>query len=80
MLHMTGPQNIIITHGSQQGLDLISKLYLEKGRVVFTETPSYLGAIQAFRLFQVDILPIASDEDGIQPESLLKAVKNRDPA
>jgi 2-aminoadipate transaminase len=76
----TGPQNIIITHGSQQGLDLISKLYLEKGRVVFTETPSYLGAIQAFRLFQVDILPIASDEDGIQPEGLLKAIKKQRPA
>jgi len=76
----TGPQNIIITHGSQQGLDLISKLYLEKGRVVFTETPSYLGAIQSFRLFQVDILPIASDEDGIQPEALLKAVKKQRPS
>ena len=76
----TGPQNIIITHGSQQGLDLISKLYLEKGRVVFTETPSYLGALQAFQLFQVDILPIASDADGIQPESLLKALKKQRPA
>jgi 2-aminoadipate transaminase len=75
----TGPQNIIITHGSQQGLDLISKLYLEKGRFVFTETPSYLGALQAFRLFEVDILPIASDEDGIQPQSLLKALKKQRP-
>jgi len=75
----TRPQNIIITHGSQQGLDLISKLYLEKGRVVFTETPSYLGALQAFQLFQVAILPIASDEDGIQPESLLKALKKQRP-
>lgn len=84
MLHTdtshTGPQNIIITHGSQQGLDLISKLYLEKGRVVFTETPSYLGALQAFQLFQADILPVASDEDGIQPESLLKALNNQRPA
>ena len=75
----TGPQNIIITHGSQQGLDLISKLYLEKGRVVFTETPSYLGALQAFQLFEVDILPIASDEDGIQPQSLLKALQKKRP-
>jgi len=75
-----GPKNIIITHGSQQGLDLISKLYLEKGRVVFTETPSYLGAIQAFRLFQADILPIASDGDGIQPVGLLRAVKKQRPA
>jgi DNA-binding transcriptional MocR family regulator len=75
----TGPQNIIITHGSQQGLDLISKLYLEKGRVVFTETPSYLGALQAFQLFQVAILPVASDEDGIRPEGLLKALKKQRP-
>ena len=40
-------RNIIITQGSQQGLDLISKLYLEKGRTVFTENSSYLGALRA---------------------------------
>ena len=75
-----GPLNIIITQGSQQGLDLLSKLYLEKGRAVFTENPSYLGALQAFQLFQADILPIASDGDGIRPDGLLNALRKQRPA
>jgi 2-aminoadipate transaminase len=74
------PHNIIITQGSQQGLDLLSKLFLEKGRLVFTENPSYLGALQAFQLFQADILPIPSDEDGIRPEGLLSALRKQRPA
>jgi len=73
-------RNIIITQGSQQGLDLISKLFLEKGRVVFTENPSYLGALQAFHLFQADIVPIVSDGDGIRPDRLLKALREQRPA
>ncbi|MDH4231898.1 MAG: PLP-dependent aminotransferase family protein [Nitrospirota bacterium] len=77
---LIGPSHVIITQGSQQGLDLLSKLFLEKGRSVFTENPSYLGALQAFQLFQADILPIASDRDGIQPESLRRALKVRRPA
>jgi 2-aminoadipate transaminase len=72
--------NLIITQGSQQGLDLLSKLYLEKGRVVFTENPSYLGALQAFQLFQADILPIASDEDGLRPDSLIEALRKQRPS
>src|SRR5512143_3929354 len=50
--------HVIITQGSQQGLELIGKLYLDKGSVVFTETPSYLGALQAFRLFQAEVEPV----------------------
>jgi 2-aminoadipate transaminase len=75
-----GARNIIITQGSQQGLDLLWKLYLEKGRAVFTETPSYLGALQSFQLSRADIMPIASDEEGIRPESLLKACRQHRPA
>lgn len=75
-----GTRNIIITHGSQQGLDLVSKLYIDKGTPVFTETPSYLGALQAFRLFQANISAIPSDEDGIRTEDLLKAIRPGKPA
>lgn len=75
-----GPGNIIITQGSQQGLDLVSKLYIDKGTDVFTETPSYLGALQAFRLFQANITAIPSDEEGIRADDLLRALTKRRPA
>jgi len=74
------PQNIIITQGSQQGLDLISKLYIDKGTEVLTETPSYLGALQAFRLFQARVTAIPSDKDGIRTDQLSKALDQRSPA
>jgi 2-aminoadipate transaminase len=76
---LTG-NHLIITQGSQQGLELIGKLYLDKGSVVFTETPSYLGALQAFRLFQAEIAPIATDDQGILPSALRGALKKRRPA
>ncbi|MBI5205657.1 MAG: PLP-dependent aminotransferase family protein [Nitrospirae bacterium] len=72
-------ENIIITQGSQQGLDLISKLFLDKGDTVFTETPSYLGALQSFQLFQANIFAIPSDEKGIQTEELGKKLKTHRP-
>ncbi len=72
--------HLIITQGSQQGLELIAKLYLDKGSVVYTETPSYLGALQAFRLFQTHIEAIATDDQGILPAALREAIKKRRPA
>ncbi len=70
----------IITQGSQQALELLSKLYLDKDRVVFTENPSYLGALQAFRLFEARITAIPSDEEGIRTDALREALKQEKPA
>ena len=67
--------NVIITQGSQQGLELLSKLFLDKGTVVFTENPSYLGALQAFRLFQASVTAIPSDEEGIRTDALEQALQ-----
>jgi 2-aminoadipate transaminase len=75
-----GPDNILVTHGSQQALDLLSKLYIEKGTVVLTENPSYLGALQCFTLFQAYISPVDSDEDGIVPGRLDEAASRMAPA
>ncbi|MBI5050815.1 MAG: PLP-dependent aminotransferase family protein [Nitrospirae bacterium] len=72
-------ENILITQGSQQGLDLISKLFIDKGDMVFTETPSYLGALQSFQLFQADIIAIPSDEKGIRINKLLERLKEQKP-
>ncbi len=75
-----GIGNIVITQGSQQGLDLLSKLLLDKGSVVFTENPSYLGALQSFQLFRAEVVPISSDEHGIRTDSLLEKLKQKRPA
>ncbi len=71
---------VIVTQGSQQALELISKLYLDKGSLVYTENPSYLGALQAFSLFQAEVSAIGSDQDGIRPDLLRDGLKKRKPA
>ncbi len=74
------PHNLIITQGSQQGLELLSKLFLDKESLVLTENPSYLGALQAFRLFQARVRAVASDEGGIRTESLCTELAKERPA
>lgn len=59
------PENIIITTGSQQGLDLIGRVFLEPGDHVVTELPTYLGALQAFNFYQAKYCPIKMDNEGM---------------
>ncbi len=65
-----GMENIIITHGSQQGLDLIGKAILGKGASVIIGAPSYLGAISSFELFKTDFITADLDENGIKTDEL----------
>lgn len=62
--------DIVITHGSQQALDLIAKVLLDPGDIVVTENPAYLGALQAFQAYEARPVGIASDEHGLQPAAL----------
>ncbi|GIQ71313.1 PLP-dependent aminotransferase family protein [Xylanibacillus composti] len=62
--------DVLITSGSQQGLDLIGKLLLDEGDVVLCESPTYLGAIQAFQPYNPRFIEIETDNDGMIPESL----------
>lgn len=64
------PDDIIITHGSQQALDLIAKVLLDPGDLVVTENPAYLGALQAFQAYEARAVGITTDENGIQPGAL----------
>ena len=59
------PENVIITTGAQQALDLIPKTFVNPGDVILAEGPTYLGALQAFSAYQPDIHCIPMDEDGI---------------
>ncbi|WP_333705155.1 PLP-dependent aminotransferase family protein [Ottowia beijingensis] len=64
------PEQVLITTGSQQGLDLIAKVLLDKGCRLLVESPTYLGALQAFTPMQPRIESVASDDEGVLPEAL----------
>ena len=64
------PDQILITNGSQQGLDLLSKVFLDPGDIVLVENPAYLGALQAFQAYEAVPVGIESDEHGLRPEAL----------
>ena len=59
------PAQVLITTGSQQGLDLIAKILIDAGSRVLVETPTYLGALQAFTPMEPDIVSVASDDQGV---------------
>ncbi len=64
------PDQVLITTGSQQGLDLIAKVLIDKDAPVLVETPTYLGALQAFTPMQPRIDSVASDDEGVLPDAL----------
>ena len=64
-----GPENVLITSGSQQALDLIGKLLINPGDRVLTEAPTYLGALQAFNAYQADYLSVPIDDDGMDMDA-----------
>ncbi|WP_411885009.1 PLP-dependent aminotransferase family protein [Polaromonas sp. YR568] len=59
------PAQVLITTGSQQGLDLIAKILIDAGSRVLVETPTYLGALQAFTPMEPEVLGVASDDEGV---------------
>jgi len=63
-------ENILITHGSQQALDLSGKVFLNEGDVVLCESPTYLAAISAFRAYECDFVEVPTDNDGMIIEEL----------
>ncbi|MCQ4763958.1 PLP-dependent aminotransferase family protein [Cloacibacillus evryensis] len=69
------PEDILITTGSQQALDLIAKVLLNKGDRVIIEEPGYLGAIQAFCMFEPEFMPVTLEDDGLNLEKLEEALK-----
>ncbi|MFA9422910.1 MAG: PLP-dependent aminotransferase family protein, partial [Sedimentibacter sp.] len=67
--------DVIITTGSQQGLEFSAKLFLNKGDIVICESPSYLGAINAFMAYEPKFLEVEMDEHGMIISELEKALK-----
>src|SRR5579871_3879704 len=71
-----GTENVLITSGSQQALDLIGKLLINAGDRVLVEAPTYLGALQAFNVYGADYLSVPSDADGLRTEILEAALRS----
>ena len=70
--------NVLITAGSQQALDLAGKLFLDEGDVVLCESPTYLAAITAFRAYGCEFAEITTDDEGMDMAALEKALKTID--
>ncbi|RYF38539.1 MAG: PLP-dependent aminotransferase family protein, partial [Comamonadaceae bacterium] len=64
------PAQVLITTGSQQGLDLVAKVMIDAGSRILVETPTYLGALQAFSPMEPEVVSVASDQDGVDLEDL----------
>jgi 2-aminoadipate transaminase len=64
------PEQILMTSGSQQALDLLGKVLIDEGSRVLVETPSYLGALQAFSVYRPDFASVETDEHGLVPSSI----------
>ena len=64
------PEQVLMTSGSQQALDLLGKVLIDEGSRVLVETPSYLGALQAFSVYRPEFKSVDTDEHGLVPSSL----------
>ena len=76
------PDDVVVTTGSQQALDLVTRIFIDPGDVVVAEAPSYVGALGVFRAYQADVVHVPIDADGLIPaalEATLAALAPRGP-
>jgi 2-aminoadipate transaminase len=69
-------ENVLITSGSQQALDLIGKLLINQGDRILVEAPTYLGALQAFNLYGAEYVSVPCDEDGLRVDPLEASLRS----
>ena len=68
------PDDVIVTTGSQQALDLISRIFINPGDVVLVEAPSYVGALGTFKQYEANVVHVQMDDQGLVPEALRAAI------
>ena len=68
------PENILVTAGSQQGLDIVSKVFLNPKDIVVLELPSYIGGLQAFASYMARMIGVPQDDDGMRMDLLEKVL------
>ena len=64
------PDDVVVTVGSQQALDLVTRIFIDPGDVVVAEAPSYVGALGTFAAYQANVVHVPMDEAGLVPEAL----------
>jgi len=69
-----GPDQILVTVGSQQGLDILGKVFLDPGDVVVLELPSYMAGLQVFRTYDVELVGVPADDEGMQTDRLAETL------
>lgn len=68
------PDDVVVTAGSQMGLDLVTKIFCDPGDTVLVESPSYVGALGVFRSYQCNVVHVAMDSEGLDPQALREAL------
>ena len=74
-INISSIENIMVLSGSQQGLDMFGKVFIDEGDVVLTELPTYLAAINAFKPYGPRLIGIKMDDEGIEMDSLIEVLK-----
>ena len=73
------PSQLLPVTGSTQAMDLICKALINPGDVILVESPTFLGALQTFKLYEADLVSVDTDEDGVIPELLEEKIKKHNP-
>ena len=68
------PDDVLVTTGSQQALDLISRIFIDPGDVVLAEAPSYVGALGTFHQYEASVVHVETDDEGLVPQGLRDAI------
>jgi 2-aminoadipate transaminase len=68
------PDDVVVTVGSQQALDLVTRIFCDPGDVILAEAPSYVGALGTFAAYQAEVVHVAMDDQGLVPEALRMAI------
>lgn len=69
------PDNILVTSGSQQALDLLGKIFINRGDRILVESPTYLGALQAWNAYGAEYVTVEADEHGMRTDALEQALR-----
>lgn len=71
----THPDDVVVTVGSQQALDLVTRIFCDPGDVVLAEAPSYVGALSVFAAYQAEVVHVPMDDEGLEPAALRAALE-----
>ncbi|NDL57884.1 aminotransferase class I/II-fold pyridoxal phosphate-dependent enzyme [Phytoactinopolyspora sp. XMNu-373] len=69
------PDDVTVTVGSQQALDLVTRIFIDPGDVILAEAPSYVGALSTFRSYQAEVVHVEMDDEGLIPDRLREAIR-----